>query len=1011
MSDRTAHTDYARWQGYTRRTKPGHGDAFESFGHDLADFKSHQRPWVARREPFDASHCEACAHRIWTLSNQYEHWSILSALTNFPISMEHEGRGLEAREARFLLELFTAPEIEPLIHLTSRTTRLSMDAQWSAHVEVALARSKTPWSHDVLRQHLGRFFKVEDASTSRHAHQLMCRSAACAFFWVRHAYGLDLALELCFELMDERWLGWGLHCVGSTRGSESRAIALLQDTGVDLDALVTPTPEAQEVRQLAWILERCPDQTHIYEWAPVIVDFCKTSSTDNFPAEDRVLFALEDYHALMETLKEYRITLFVQDVWLIYGRYGEACIEDLSALIMSRANKARRNDLLKALWPVCNEKLAPMMLDASLEVTSAEVATWWLTRQGADATLGLMRQARRRGKVGHQARTMLDQIVAEGHGEEVRALLPLLDDAKLVSHIEEEILAHAPSDPEMLDTAQDEGDALQAFPEALAPLEAALPIGGEDEEVREAFMRDLDHVLHLERAPAVRVRGSDQVASKALLSCVLWCMALAWPLDRRKGKKEKAREAREALQEVLRATLPRLREVFEPEDLASLTRHVFEAWWAHDRPAEQMWCIWLLGYCGGEEEAWWMREKMRMMNRWFPKGHLRQSTTDVTAALAVMDLPMSRTMLDVLREEGRSDLICISARDARAQLQERHGWDDATWQDLSVPTVGLNALGKRRFDYGTRHFDLVFRGAFEISLVDEHGKIYNRLPASRKSDDQEAVQQARQTYKEVSEQLSVVVARQRTRLEACLSAQHGWAPSVWLERIASHPLMRHFARMLVWKVVRDEMVEGVKQERIERLFLWTEEGEAIGLDYEPISCEELFASGDLVRLMHPCDLEDQERAKWVEVLMAFEVVQPVRQLERSCQGIEALSHKVMVQALRREKRWLIQDSLVRFKAWDSMTDRNQEIALIWADWGSWRVFWVYDEAIWKDVRRRELIGTEPEGCGFFFVGLDEVVSKPGVAVPEERVPAWLLAEVRTSLGGVLEGVNVSSQDV
>lgn len=1006
MTDEQAH--YARWQDHVRRAHPGQGDAFDTFGIDLVDHASHQRSrWVeGDGARFDEAHCRACVQTLWKLASQYEHWPLVSALPNFPLYMAHQSRGLSPGEARFLLELLVTPEIDAFIRLTSRQEREAKRSQWLEHVEVALERCARPWAKEALEAHLLRFFRTLEPPNAlgyRNEHKIMCRAASCVMSWVRHAYGLEIALELCFVVMRDEWLGWGLWQVGDTIGEEARAIALMHERGVDLDAIVPEYPEVEHARNVALILERCPDQQWIDDWSPMIADLCKTSSVDPSPREDRVFFAIEDQDTLFSLLREHRLTLFEHDVWLMYGRYGEACLEALSELIMSRANGARRNELIMALWPVCSEKLVPLMLDASLKVDCAEAASWWLVRQGADATLGLMRQARRRGKVGHQARTMLERIVTEGHGEEVRALLARLDDAKLVQHIEETILATAPplTTPDQRGTSSPEEE-MRVFPaplEALGryPLHAASE--GEASE-RAAFLDALTHTLHLERSPAIRAREGGAVLSQELLAQVCWCVALAWPLDRRKGKKGKARREREAMQAVLRDTLSRLREAFEPADLAAWTRHLLESWWAHGQPAEQMWCVRVLGYCGGEDEALWMREKMRTMGRWFPKSHLRQSTFDVMAALADMDSPMSRMMLDVLSEEGRSELICSSAHEAREALRTSHGWDEATWQDVSVPTAGLDERGKRDFDYGARRFELVFRGAFESFVLAEDGKVHARLPPARKSDDQGAVQDARRAYAEVNEQLAIVVERQRRRLEVCLCEQHSWTPEHWRARVAEHPLMRHFARMLVWKIARDEMVDGVMEERIEQCFLWTEEGEALGADYERLSWEAMVGEEEVcVRLVHPCDLDKGSLAMWSEMLTAFEVVQPIGQLGRSTQRLGADEEEALSVALRADNVWNITR---RLGGWSGEYGEHYKGIVFWKDWGeSWRVLWVHDETGWARAREKALLGAPAERPGLHFVGRDERVIEQGVCLPRARVPAWLEAEVRRSFEAVL----------
>jgi len=217
-----------------------------------------------------------------------------------------------------------------------------------------------------------------------------------------------------------------------------------------------------------------------------------------------------------------------------------------------------------------------------------------------------------------------------------------------------------------------------------------------------------------------------------------------------------------------------------------------------------------------------------------------------------------------------------AAKRAMKAQSDRFGVTTEVLEDMSVPDCGLDERGKRVFDYGARQFTLHFDEAYAVRVCEvETGKVHRSLPRARKSDDERAVGRAKAEFSQLKRDVTAAVRVQRARLDRSLVHGRRWRREHWETYVMRHPLVRHLTCGVIWGVFDRD---GVRQ----ATFRVSTELELFGMDDEPM----LLPHGAIIGAVHPLHFTDAERAGWGEQLAAYEVAQPIEQLERGVHRVD-----------------------------------------------------------------------------------------------------------------------------
>jgi len=561
------------------------------------------------------------------------------------------------------------------------------------------------------------------------------------------------------------------------------------------------------------------------------------------------LFFLLDADEATALMRELRPRLRPEHVRRFVATFG---LEHLGVMteLLERHRRDRLTILIEALWPVHHPDLAPPMLRWSLDTTTRRAAERWLLGEGAHAIEGMLRVLTRSGASSRRAITHL-RTLSSDHTELIRELAGAHSDATR-GILERHVFGHDASLREVL-ADEDLTDWMRAL--------AATPPSATAEELESAAL-SFDIVL---RDGALLPR---EVALGALRACAHRHLDLLRPQGcLGDPSKLSTREAAtlEAMSPEALAGASALESLHEHADLVisgPFAWEVFEWWASNRRSRSHAWCVWLIGYLGGEQQAVQLADAVR-----HTRGLSRDETKRMLNVLELMSTPYAWHEILLIAQRGpRADVRKIATSHVQGLLRTT-GWTQEQLEDRVVPTCGLDARGTREFSYGPRSFMVRFSGPTMTSFVERPGgKVWSHLPPKRKTDDIRAVGVAKDSYKVFRRELDTVVEEQIRRLRGAMRKERTWPIADWREHVFEHPLMCHFAHALVWMQL-DEDGEPM------RFFLPTPDGSCVDQEHDTVELGD-----EPVAVAHIDLLTTAERQAWQDLLADFELVQPFSQL-------------------------------------------------------------------------------------------------------------------------------------
>lgn len=195
--------------------------------------------------------------------------------------------------------------------------------------------------------------------------------------------------------------------------------------------------------------------------------------------------------------------------------------------------------------------------------------------------------------------------------------------------------------------------------------------------------------------------------------------------------------------------------------------------------------------------------------------------------------------------------------------------------NATVPELGFDNRGRRRFDYGARAFSaaVVADGKVIVRLLDADGRPTGPsragLPTPNGKDDAELASTARATFTAVRKRLGEVTKSLHHALERGMLNGRVWQGRDHETYLARHPVTGALVQALVWQAVAPD--GSVTTVRID------EEREYLTVDEETYA----LPDGAVVRLPHPLALSVTEAEAWRRHLADHELVQPFEQIDRS----------------------------------------------------------------------------------------------------------------------------------
>ncbi len=577
-----------------------------------------------------------------------------------------------------------------------------------------------------------------------------------------------------------------------------------------------------EDEQRRWTDTRDPDGTY---WASVLGAFdrdewrafVETVDPGEFPGTVQAVVALaigprEIVRPLLDrwlALEERTRHAVFWGEWLpaIVGRF------ELDALPLIRGLLTGSPSDLELFLPFDVADFAPRVADALARLKSGrKLARAWLRRHPEAAAVGLIPDAvGEKGKPRDAARAALRYLVGEGERETIRTTAERWGTAAV------DALA----------------DVLDFYPLAAFPKRIPAP----------------PDWLEAGALPAVLLAGRGHAAlPETAVGYLLVMLAFSDVEDPYVG-------------------LDHVRAATDPASLARFTWALFEAWLGAGAPAKSVWALRAVGVFGDDEAA---RALAPLVRAW-PGESAHARAVIGLEVLAAIGSDAALNELHRIAQRVKFKGLRDAARERIDEVAAKLGLTADELADRLVPDLGLDERGTLELDYGPRRFTVSFDEHLVPHVKDETGKRLKNLPKPGKRDDAERAPAAEKAWKALKKEARAVSAHQVARFEAAMVAQRRWSARDFSAFIATHPLLHHLARRLVWG--RYDAEGGALGE----LFRIDEDRSLADAGDEPFVLPEDATVG----IAHRLDLTDDQARVWGERLSDYELLPPFDQLARA----------------------------------------------------------------------------------------------------------------------------------
>jgi predicted DNA-binding WGR domain protein len=292
---------------------------------------------------------------------------------------------------------------------------------------------------------------------------------------------------------------------------------------------------------------------------------------------------------------------------------------------------------------------------------------------------------------------------------------------------------------------------------------------------------------------------------------------------------------------------------------------LFETWLTEGAPSKEKWAIVAVGWLGGDASAL----KLAPLVRAWPGESQHQRAVLGLDVLKNIGTDVALMQLSGIAAKVKFQALKARAGEAMEAIAKSRKMSRDELEDRIVPDGGFDESGKRWLDFGTRKFEVVLGSEGAPMVRDESGAKKSDLPKPGKTDDAKAAEKAHADWKLLKKTLREVTKIQAARLEQAMVKGRAWKAKDFETLVVKHPLMSHFSRGLVFGSKKDT-------------FRVAEDGSYA----DAKDAKYTLPKDGLVRIVHPLDMSDAEKAAWGQVFADYELLPPFQQLGRQTFAIE-----------------------------------------------------------------------------------------------------------------------------
>ncbi len=307
-----------------------------------------------------------------------------------------------------------------------------------------------------------------------------------------------------------------------------------------------------------------------------------------------------------------------------------------------------------------------------------------------------------------------------------------------------------------------------------------------------------------------------------------------------------------------------LAEALDEKEFAVYANELFDKWMEAGAESKKRWVLYAASIHGGDDIV----KKLHHQIQEWPLAARGAIASEAVQALALNPQPQALLIVDGISRKFKFKQVKAAAGKALEFAASQLGITTEELADRIVPDLGFNENMERCFDYGERKFTVAITTALEIEVFDENGKKLKNLPAPGKRDDETKAPAAYEEFKQMKKQMKTTVASQKMRLEMALSTGRQWTVGAWENLFVKNPVMHQFATGLIWGMYEDR--------KLVSTFRYMEDG-----TFNTQEEDEFEMPGEgIVGIVHPIELDEEDRKAWKEQLEDYEITQPVEQLDR-----------------------------------------------------------------------------------------------------------------------------------
>jgi predicted DNA-binding WGR domain protein len=293
---------------------------------------------------------------------------------------------------------------------------------------------------------------------------------------------------------------------------------------------------------------------------------------------------------------------------------------------------------------------------------------------------------------------------------------------------------------------------------------------------------------------------------------------------------------------------------------------LFQGWIIAGGPPKDKWAMMAVGLLGSDDLAM----KLTALIKVWPGESQHQRAVLGLDCLRQIGTDTALMQINSISQKLKFKALKERAGECMTAIAKTRGFTREQLEDRIIPDCGLDERGNCKFDFGARSFEFVLGSDLKAMVRGADGKIKPDLPKPGVSDDQAKAQAAVDEWKSIKQQIKEVASVQSYRLEQAMITGRRWLVEDFDLLLVHHPLMTHLIRTLVWGRYSPEG-------KLLQCF-------RVSADYDYADQDDKMVSigkDELVGVVHPLNISQEENQKWTEILIDYEILQVFPQLRRT----------------------------------------------------------------------------------------------------------------------------------